>query len=262
MKGSNHRSEEELVLYIKQVSCFLGPRGRYIHIFFYFFATIVFIILIYYIPSSCYLIPFYIKLEISLAQKDQQIAEKDKRINTLEEEVAIHPVFHNKHSTPSSTISKLSSHNSSSKQSITSPHPVSDESGESEQTLSYSMSNITGESLSHISKVNSSDTDEIVDNGRWNIPWDLNSVEEDKAGNRRISNGNALRDIEFVSIEKECRVRRDGVGTTVLARPVPVRRQTLGASPPLRNKGVKNKENVSPKKRESTGSIRSLREIR
>lgn len=202
-----------------------------------------------------------VKLEISLAQKDQQIAEKDKRINTLEEEVAIHPVFHNKHSTPSSTISKLSSHSSSSKQSITSPHPVSDESGESEQTLSYSMSNITGESLSHISKVNSSDTDEIVDNGRWNIPWDLNSVEEDKAGNRRISNGNALRDIEFVSIEKECRVRRDGVGTTVLARPVPVRRQTLGASTTLRS-SIKNKENVSPKKRESTGSIRSLREIR
>ena len=119
-------------------------------------------------------------------------------------------------------------------------------------------------SLSHISKVNSDDTNDIVvDNGRWNIPWDENSVEEDKAGNRRISNGNALRDIEFVSIEKEqCRVRRDsGVGTTVLARPVP-RRQSLGASPShVRSKGEKNKENI-PKRRESTSSIRSLREIR
>ena len=171
--------------------------------------------------------------------------------------MAIHPVFrNNKHlaslSTPSnsSLSSKISS---SSKQSITSPHPISDESGESEQTLSYSMT-----SLSHISKVNSSDTNEIVDNGRWNIPWD---DEEDKAGNRRISNGNALKDIEFVSIEKEHRVRRDSdIGTTVLLRPVP--RRSLGASPTLGNKGVKNKENERPKKRESTGSIRSFGEIR
>ena len=200
------------------------------------------------------------KLEISLAKKDQLIAEKDKRINALEDEVAIHPVFrNNKHlaslSTPSNSSlgSKISS---ASKQSITSPHPISDESGESEQTLSQSMSL----GFSHISKVNSSDTNEIVDNGRWNIPWDEHSVEEDKAGNRRISNGNALRDIEFVSIEKECRVRRDsGVGTTVLARPVP-RRQTLGASS-SHLKEVKNKENI-PKRRESTSSIRSLREIR
>jgi len=69
-----------------------------------------------------------------------------------------------------------------------------------------------------------------------------------------------LRDIEFVSIEKECRVRRDSsVGTTVLARPVP-RRQTLGASP-SHLKGVKNKENI-PKRRDSTSSIRSFGEIR
>ena len=208
-----------------------------------------------------------IKLEISLAHKDKQIAKKDKRINELEEEVAIHPVFrNNKHlaslSTPSNSSlgSKLSNRSSSSKQSITSPHPVSDESGESEQTLSYSMSLSNSLGLSHISKVNSSDTDEIVDNGRWNIPWDENSVQEDTKGSRRISNGNALRDIEFVSIEKECRVRRSGIGTTVLARPLP-RRQTLGSSPTLRSKGEKNKENI-PKRRESTSSIRSLREIR
>jgi len=121
-----------------------------------------------------------------------------------------------------------------------------------------SLSNSLG--LSLISKVNSSDTAEIVDNGRWNIPWDEHSVDEEQAGNRRVSNGNALRDIEFVSIENECKVRRDGVGTTVLARPIP-RRQTLGASPTLRSKGEKNKENIH-KRRESTSSIRSLREIR
>jgi len=111
-----------------------------------------------------------------------------------------------------------------------------------------SLSNSLG--LSHISKVNSSDTNEIVDNGRWNIPWD----DEDTKDNRRISNGNALRDIEFVSIEKEHRVRRDSdIGTTVLLRPVP--RRSLGASPSLL---IKNKENVIPKKRESTsfGEIR------
>lgn len=202
--------------------------------------------------------PSLYQLEISLAKKDQLIAEKDKRINILEEEVAIHPVFrNNKHlaslSTPSNSSlgSKLSSHSSNSKRSITSPHPISDESGESEQTLSHS----TSLGLSYISKVNSSDTNEIVDNGRWNIPWD---EEEDTKGNRRISNGNALRDIEFVSIEKEHRVRRDSsVGTTVLARPVP-RRQTLGSSPTMKSKGEKNKENVFPKKRESTsfGEIR------
>lgn len=135
-----------------------------------------------------------------------------------------------------------------------SPNQVSDDSGEvgpeSEGSLSIS--------LSHISHIPSSDNDDDVEqtkiDGRWNIPFDDGSF-DDLMPRKVPGQENALKDIGgFVPIGKEGRGHSfGGVGTTPVR---PVARSaaspyTLAASRGLLRDVTKDKENVSPKRRES-----------
>ena len=205
------------------------------------------------------------QLEISLAKKDEQLAAKDQRILELQSA----PLFRENNivgggtaKTPGATERKHSS-----MVSLT-PNQVSDDSGELEDSRS----------LSHISKINSSDDDGSPSDGRWNIPFDPSTSFDDDTNTK--SPRNALKDIAFVPIGSQSREsgegrRHSGGGARITQIVRPVARRSFGGVPVheyslargdilVTAKG--DKENVmSPKARNSIGGLSStlpLRDIR
>lgn len=191
------------------------------------------------------LVGYIQQLELSLAKKDELLAAKDKRIESLE---AVSAPLRNerKPGTPST------------------PNQVSDESGEIDPESDGSLSH----NLSHISRANSSDEDLAIDyevepldqtidyevsDGRWNIPFDASFeglTASSPVGKRGIKS--ALKESTgFVPIcDMEGRVRHSSGTEVALLRPVA--RRSHGASPFASRKvilrgSLSDKENISPK---------------
>ena len=204
------------------------------------------------------------QLEISLARKDEQLAAKDQRILELQSVFrANNTVGGGTAKTPGAADRKHSS-----MVSLT-PNQVSDDSGELEDSRS----------LSHISKINSSDDDGSPSDGRWNIPFDPSTSFDDDT-NTKSPTRNALTDIAFIPIESQSREsgegrRHSGGGTRIAQIVRPVARRSFGGVPvheyslargDILVNATSDKENVmSPKARNSIGGFSStlpLRDIR
>ena len=150
------------------------------------------------------------------------------------------------------------------------PNQVSDDSGELEDSRS----------LSHISKINSSDDDGSPSDGRWNIPFDSSTSFDDDTNNTKSPTRNALTDIAFIPIGSQSREsgegrRQSGGGARIAQVVRPVARRSFGGVPvheyslargDILVTATSDKENVmSPKARNSIGGFSStlpLRDIR
>ena len=147
-----------------------------------------------------------------MAKKDELLAAKDRRIDTLEYKVtvaknatSVAPVFRAR--ARYRVVTPTALHGDRNQSVASTPNQVSDDSGEVEPESQGSLSH----RLSHISQAHSSDEDSTMEHttsdGRWNIPFD-GSVEDLTAkspSGMGTVHGNALKEIDFIPISDEGR---------------------------------------------------------